>query len=109
MCVSHVHGHDVGGQVLSEWADSILIFLNRLLGFESIPWVSLNWRLSREDTVLSSQRPLDYCLQSAFNRCCEGRNQSGSSAVRILLRESPRSHGLDGRILLECDLFKEIL
>lgn len=87
MCVSHVHGHGVGEQVLSEWADSILIFLNSLLGFESIPWVSLNWRLSRGDTVLSSQRPLDYCLQSAFNRCCEGRNQSGSSAVRILFLE----------------------
>lgn len=87
ICVSRVHGHGVGEQVLGEWADSILIFLNSLLGFESIPWVSLNWRLSRGNTVLSSQRPLHYCLQSAFNRCCEGRNESGSSAVRILFLE----------------------
>lgn len=83
-CVPRVHGHDVGEQVLSEWADSILIFLNSLLGFESIPWVSLNWRLSRGDTVLSSQRPLDYCLQSGFNRCCEGKIKVGLQRVRIL-------------------------
>ena len=52
-----------------------------LLGFASIPRVPWTRRPKEEEhSVLTSQRPLDYCPQAAFNRRYKGRSQSRSSA-----------------------------